>query len=98
MKPDDPYSYKEREIQERLYQELGGVKEYKTINGYVDLLTDNELIEIKIHENWKHGLGQILAYRTELRNHKLRLHLFDGEPDKNIENVCNEYNIIVTWE
>ena len=98
IKPDDPYSYKEREIQERLYKELGGVKEYKTINGNVDLLTDNELIEIKVHENWKHGIGQLLAYSTQLRGHKLRLHLFDGQHEKNIEDVCKEFSISVTWE
>jgi hypothetical protein len=96
--PDDYNTCKEREIQERLHKELRGVKEYKTINGNIDLLTDSDLIEIKVHENWKHGIGQILAYSTQLRDHKLRLHLFDGQYDKNIEDVCNEFNISVTWE
>jgi len=98
IKPDDPYSYREKEIQERLYNELGGVKEYETNNGRVDLLTDNEIIEIKLHDNWKHGIGQLLVYNEDIMNRKMRLHLFDGEYDERIKNICGKYNIDVTWE
>ena len=98
IKPDEPYSYREKEIQERLYKELGGVKEYETNNGRVDLLTDNEIIEIKLHDNWKHGIGQLLVYNEDIMNRKMRLHLFDGEYDESIKNICGKYNIDVTWD
>ena len=98
IKPDEQYSYREKEIQERLYKELGGVKEYGTNNGRVDLLTEDEIIEIKLHDNWKHGLGQLLVYNEDIMNRKMRLHLFDGGYDESIKNICGKYNIDVTWE
>jgi hypothetical protein len=35
-------------------------------SGIVDVLTPDMVIEVKRAENWKHALGQVLAYSTEL--------------------------------
>ena len=98
IKGDKNNEQKEKEIQEKLYEKLGGIKEYETKYGNIDLLTESEVIEIKIHENWKHGLGQLLVYSNEIKNKKLRLHLFDGKKEEDIINICKVYNINVSWE
>jgi hypothetical protein len=56
------------------------------------------LIEIKDGNKWKHGLGQLLAYRKFYLNHQLRLHLFDIEEDEDISEWCKEYKVVVTYE
>ena len=62
IEPDDILEGKENEIQLKLQEKLGGKIEVYTEFGYIDLLTDNDLIEIKLGKNWKHGVGQLLAY------------------------------------
>lgn len=89
---------KEYQIQQRLHEELGGCIEVETEVGYIDLLTDYEIIEIKDGKLWKHALGQILMYSVDYPNHKKRIHLFDIEKNKMIEDRCNIYNIKVTYE
>lgn len=98
IEPDNNNSCVEKDIQNRLYKELGGEMEVYTNFGYIDLLTDTELIEIKVGNNWKHGLGQLLAYRKFYLNHSLRLHLFDIEHQTDISDWCKEYNVLVTYE
>ena len=88
---------KEKKIQLRLHLELGGEIEVKTESGFIDLLTDDEIIEIKHGKNWKNAVGQILMYSLEYPNHKKRIHLFDIQPDTNINNKCSIYNILVTY-
>jgi hypothetical protein len=89
---------KEKVIQLRLQKELGGQIEIKTENGFIDLLTDTEIIEIKIGCNWKHAVGQILMYSLDYPQHKKRIHLFDMEYDEKINRSCSIYNINVSFE
>ena len=98
IEPDNDKSCVEKDIQIRLHKELGGEMEVHTNFGYIDLLTETELIEIKVGNNWKHGLGQLLAYRKFYLNHKLRLHLFDIEEQNDISDWCKEYNVSVTYD
>ena len=35
-------------------------------SGIVDILTPDKVIEVKKADNWKHALGQTLAYSAEL--------------------------------
>jgi hypothetical protein len=88
----------EKEIQLRLQVELKGEIEVKTEDGYIDLLTDTEIIEIKNGDNWKHGFGQLEVYSTYYKYHTKRLHLFDIESDLRINKFCKNYNIKVTYE
>ena len=88
----------EKEIKFRLQKELGGLIEVETIDGFIDLLTDTEIIEIKTGENWKHALGQILVYSTYYPDHTKRIHLFDIKPDENIESMCNKFNVSISYE
>jgi hypothetical protein len=85
-------------IKERLYSELGGIKEYETKFGYIDLLTDTEIIEIKVGYNWKHGVGQLLAYGEFFPKHIKRLHLFDILNNEDVNLFCRKYDIRVSYE
>ena len=89
---------KELEIQKKLQQELGGEIEVQTDVGFIDLLTNTEIIEIKNGNNWKHAVGQILMYSLEYPNHIKRIHLFDIYKSKSIEEKCEKYGIKVTYD
>jgi hypothetical protein len=89
---------KEKEIQIKLQQELGGEIEVETDSGFIDLLTDTEIIEIKQGKNWKHAMGQVLSYSIDYKDHIKRIHLFDMEYDSHINKTCLVYNVKVTYE
>lgn len=74
--PGEQKKYLEREIKERLQQELGG-GELACALGRPDLVTDTEVIEIKTWSEWKKGLGQILIYKFFWPNLIPRLHMFE---------------------
>ena len=89
---------KEEVIQLKLQKALGGNIEVETSSGFIDLLTDSEIIEIKDGRNWKHAVGQILIYSLDYPNHNKRIHLFNIINDEHINSKCNIYNIRVTYE
>ena len=97
LKPDFN-DLKEKQIQIRLQKELGGEIEVLTDSGYIDLLTDTEIIEIKSGKNWKEAVGQVLMYSLDFPSHKKRIYLFDMKKDKKIESKCQIYNIHVSYE
>ena len=97
LKPD--YSNKkEAVIQLKLQKALGGNIEVETSSGFIDLLTDSEIIEIKDGKNWKHAVGQILIYSLDYPNYNKRIHLFNIINDEHINSKCKMYNIRVTYE
>jgi len=96
--PDGKHDDIEKQIQLRLQKKLNGKIEVKTEDGFIDLLTDTELIEIKIGEKWKHGVGQLIIYSHYYPKHKKRLHLFSMEKNDHINNMCNSNDILVTYE
>lgn len=98
VKPDHLKNEKEIEIQKKLQEELGGSIEVQTDVGFIDLLTNIEIIEIKNGKNWKHAVGQILIYSLRYPNHKKRIHLFDISKSEIIEKSCRMYDIEVTYE
>lgn len=88
----------ERQIQLKLYNKLGGEMEVETDSGFIDLLTDTEIIEIKDGKNWKDAVGQILIYSIDYPIHTKRIHLFNVENNQIINNKCAIYNIVVSYE
>ena len=82
----------------KLQEELGGCIEVYTEFGFIDLLTDKEIIEIKNGNNWKHGFGQIIVYGEFYPLHKKRLHLFNIQKDLEIEKFCKKYNVNIEYE
>jgi hypothetical protein len=45
--------------------------------GFIDVLSDTEVIEVKAFDDWKHALGQVLVYAANYPGYGMRLHLFD---------------------
>lgn len=94
----DSISQKEKEIQLKLHKELGGKIEVKTDSGFIDILTDNQIIEIKNGKRWKDAVGQILMYSLDYPKHTKRIHLFDIDEDESIQKKCELYKILITYE
>ena len=90
----------ERAVRDRLQSQLGGKVEAYTKFGLIDLLTDTELIEIKVVHRWKDAIGHIVAKSEKYPNHKKRLHLFGAQEPilENIQEVCDRLSIRVTFE
>jgi DNA-binding transcriptional regulator GbsR (MarR family) len=93
-------NHPERIVRDRLQAQLGGKVEAYTKYGLIDLLTDTELIEIKVVNRWKDAIGHILAKSEKYPNHQKRLHLFGHQEPilDNIQEVCDRLQIQVTFE
>jgi hypothetical protein len=59
---DLPSGGKESLWRDELAKRLGGVTEFRTKIGRVDVTTSNEVYELDWPHKWKEGLGQALAY------------------------------------
>ena len=90
----------ERAVRDRLQSQLGGKVEAYTKFGLIDLLTETELIEIKVIHRWKDAIGHILAKSEKYPNHQKRLHLFGPQEPilDNIQDFCDRHSIQVTFE
>ncbi|MCD8487868.1 MAG: hypothetical protein LRZ84_14320 [Desertifilum sp.] len=90
---------KERIIQLRIQLETDGKIEVKTPAGRIDILTATHIIEIKVADKWKDGIGQLLSYRCHYPEHLMRLHLF-GELSNlsDVKFICTNLSIELTTE
>lgn len=97
-------STQEKTVQEKLEKQLG-YKHMKCQTGIMDLFSreDRIIIEIKRWSQYKHALGQLIAYGSEYPGFQLRVHLFGKIPtdDKTFLKIINLFaskRIQVTWE
>jgi hypothetical protein len=90
----------EKDIQVKVHQMFGGVREVNTPVGFIDLLTDTDLVEVKTAETWKQACGQLLSYSKFYPNHNLVLYLFGKCPRsiKECSLFCEKYNIKLYFE
>jgi hypothetical protein len=90
----------EADIRDRLAEKLKGDTEVETNFGKADIITKDQIIEVKCASNWKHALGQVLAYSIDYPKYYSRIHLFDTEGiDLDmVRKACVTYNVIVTSE
>jgi hypothetical protein len=90
----------EAQIRDRLQTKLGGIAEASCICGPIDLLTDRELIEIKRIDDWKTGLGQVIAKGLEYPQHQRHLYLFGQSHGalRNAKATCKSLDITVSFE
>jgi len=92
----------EAAVRDKLAKELCGEIEVSTSMGRVDVLTDDEIIEVKRASYWKHALGQVLAYSmgTGMTKKRKRVHLFGGHEKDLFDavRVCSKYDVRVTHE
>lgn len=91
----------EQRATRRLQSDIGGRREVKTPNGYIDLLTDEEVIEVKEASDWKSAIGQVLAYAKFYPERRKRVHLFGKANPKitdHVTSLCEELGILLTFD
>lgn len=62
-KEDISSRVKERSVRDALALIVGGKTEQERPVGFIDVLSDTEVIEVKHYTLCKHGLGQVLSYQ-----------------------------------
>lgn len=91
----------EQIISNKLSETLGGKREVVlACKKRIDVVSDEEVIEVKQYKSRLAAIGQILYYSKTYPNKIKRIHLFDhcGQMDKLFESICSDLNIIVTYE
>ena len=53
--------------------DLNGQREVNTPCGRIDILTKEQIIEVKEYKGWKAALGQILVYSNFYPEHQRRI-------------------------
>lgn len=92
---------RERYYRDKLARQLCGETEVPVEDGRIDVLTCQEIIEVKHIRQWKSALGQILHYGQYYPCHQKRIHLFGVDNEvklPTIQHTCERRNVIVTWE
>ena len=97
---NDP-DVKEYNVQIKVERETGG-KPAKCPIGFADIVSDTEIIEIKVWKRYREAIGQLLTYSVFFPNKQKRLHFFGHKPDDEtleaINEICVKYNISLTYE
>lgn len=74
----------EDSVQKFLAEKLEGEREVQCEMGYIDILTDTCLIEVKNVSNWMTAVGQLLVYGHDYPDHKLVMYLFGDVDDETV--------------
>ena len=91
-------------IRDKIALEEKGQIEVKTEVGFIDVLTDTKIIEVKKYNHWKHALGQIECYGYFYPNRQKWIYLFDTTEytDDNIstdliDEICKSKDVFVKY-
>lgn len=79
----------------------GARTEIACSSGFVDVVTPDEIIEVKRAQLWKGGLGQVLVYSKDFPGLKPRLHLFGPRSYEHFalaHTACDMFGVSVTTE
>jgi hypothetical protein len=85
----------ERFVRDWLQSKIGGLPEAPSPDGPIDLLTDEEVVEVKAAHNWKDGIGHVLVKAQNYPDRHKCLLLF-GEADYDLSQIqkrCDEFDI-----
>lgn len=77
----------------------GSRTEVPCSSGFVDVVTPDEIIEVKRAQLWKGGLGQVLVYSKDFPDHRPRLHLFGPKSYEHFAlavAACDMFGVSVT--
>jgi hypothetical protein len=91
----------EKDIRDKLAKQLNGEVEVRTDAGLIDVLTEDEVIEVKEASKWKSAIGQVIAYGYFFTDKTKRIHLFGDINKGNFDaalKICKENNIKMTYE
>ena len=75
----DSGDQREQEVRRRLTSALAAqspLQEVRCEHGVADIITDTEVIEVKVASKYAHALGQVQAYATSFPGRRMRVHLF----------------------
>jgi hypothetical protein len=100
MKIVDEVITREKTVADMLALSLGGEREYSVTGGRIDLLTQDEIIEVKTYHKRLIAVGQVLMYKEKMgMNYKPRIHLFDhhDKRDSRFESMCCKIGVKVTY-
>ena len=84
-----------------LAKALGGQREYQVPTGFIDVLTDSQVIEVKHFACWKHAVGQVCMYGLYFPLKQKRVHLFGrckAEQLKAVTAWAGQVGVVVTHE
>lgn len=88
-------------VRNKLATKLSGQTEVPCKTGFVDILAEQEVIEVKTIKDWKGAIGQVLVYACEFKNKTPRIHLFGNastEYKHMILSFCSRLNVVATFE
>ena len=100
-RPRNRAKVSEKSYSDDLAKKLNGLREVKTLAGNIDVLTSEEIIEVKLVSSWKAALGQVLVYGHYYPSHQQRIHLYGETQDSflaMIKNHCYQLGVKMTWE
>lgn len=66
---------------ERVMEHHGGISEVSTPDGFIDILTDNAVIEVKNMKSWMHAVGQVQIYGDHYPDREKWIYLFGDRGD-----------------
>ncbi len=91
----------ESQVSDHLAKLLSGQREVPCRVGFIDILTDHEVIEVKHCRYWYKAIPQVLKYWRYYPDRQARIHLFgEGLHDWDIEALlvrCDNLGIKVSW-
>ena len=85
----------ERFVRDWLQAKIGGIPEAPSPDGPIDLLTLEEVVEVKAAHNWKDGIGHVLVKAQNYPDrHKCLLLLGEADYDlAQIQKRCDQFDI-----
>jgi hypothetical protein len=90
LKADERAKTPEALVRDQLAAELCAETEVECEHGVVDIVGPSEIIEVKHFRQYKHAVGQILAYGLSFEDKHKRIHLFSTVKDANESNDITE--------
>jgi hypothetical protein len=90
---------KESQIRNQTAIDEDGMIEVETPAGFIDVLTNSKVIEIKQEYNWKHALGQVKSYGFYYQTKEKWIYLFDCKYENKdvINNICHSEGVFVKY-
>ena len=94
----------EREVRQRLLKQVNGQERVNGKYGEIDIVSLEEVIEVKWAPKYAHALGQVLCHSESYPEKGRRVHLFgteeecDDEKMVHVATLFSKYNITLTFE
>lgn len=90
---------KETQIRNQIAINEDGSIEVETPAGFIDVLTNYKVIEVKTEYNWKHALGQVKCYGFYYPTKEKWIYLFDCKYENKdvINNICHSEGVFVKY-